>query len=214
MQCICRRPGSRPPAAWPRVLAVALALAGPAGAAGAAPACYTVDATRSQVEFRIHLFGFLSPGGRFDRVTGGVAFDPQHWDTLSVSIRIAVDSLESRPGFWHDELLGPRFFDRARFPDIAFDGQRAQQNGPDAGLAYGALTLRGITRPVTLVARLVTAGGMLDIDAETSVRRSDFGLGGVLPLASDAVSIALHLHATPGNCDGQAPASPSPSAAG
>jgi len=57
-------------------------------------------------------------------------------------------------------------------------------------------------RPVTLKARLTNATGALDIDAGTSVRRSDFGLGGVLPLASDAVTISLHLRATPGHCDG------------
>ncbi len=202
MQCVRGLPCSRRLPAWARSVAVALTLATPAGAALAVPGCYTVDDTRSQVQFRIRFFGFFSPGGRFERVVGTVSFDPEHWDTLAVSIRIAVDSLESRPGFWHDELLGPHFFDHARFPWIAFDGRRAEQNGPNAGLAHGALALRGITRAVTLRARLVTTEAALDIDAETSVRRSDFGLGGVLPLASDEVSIALHLRATPGSCGG------------
>jgi polyisoprenoid-binding protein YceI len=172
-----------------------------AGAAVAAPGCYAVDGTRSQVEFHIRYLGFFSPGGRFDRVAGTVSFDPERWDALAVSIRIGVDGLESRPRFWRNELLGPRFFDHARYPDIAFDGRHAERTGPDAGLAFGALTLRGITRPVALRTRLVVAAGALDVDADTTVRRSDFGLGGVLPLASDDVSIVLHLRAIPRRCD-------------
>ena len=119
------RPWSRrsPPCAW--ILAAALALLVPPGSALAAPGCYAVDATGSRVEFRLRYFGFFSPGGRFDRVAGSVNFDPEHWDALTVSIRIAVESLESRPRFWRDELLGPRFFDGARYPGISFDGDRA-----------------------------------------------------------------------------------------
>lgn len=200
MRCAPRPFRRRQPPAGARILVSTLLLAVPAGTAVAAPGCYTVDGARSQVEFRIRYFGFFSPGGRFDQVAGTVTFEPARWDALAVSIRISVDSLDSRPRFWRDELLGPRFFDHARFSDITFDGRRAEQTGPDAGRVFGALTLRGITQPVTLRAHLAAAPAALDIDADTSVRRSDFGLGGVLPLASDEVSIVLHLRAVPGSC--------------
>jgi polyisoprenoid-binding protein YceI len=202
MRCHSPRRWNRRSRSYAWILAAALPLLAPAGTAQATPGCYAVDATRSRVEFRIRYFAFFSPGGRFDRVAGRVNFDPEHWDALAVSIRIDVESLESRPRFWRDELLGPRFFDHARYPGISFDGNRAEQTGPDAGRAYGALTLRGNTRPVTLRAHVAAASGALDIDAETSVLRSDFGLGGVLPLASDEVTIALQLHAIPASCDG------------
>ena len=55
---------------------------------------------------------------------------------------------------------------------------------------------------MTLRARVAIESGSLDIDAETTVLRSEFGLGGVLPLARDEVTISLHLRATPHNCEG------------
>ena len=70
------------------VVAIAIVTA---SAAGAEPRCYAVDAARSQVEFRIRVFGLFSPGGRFDRIDGTVLFDRQHWETLVVVVRIAVD---------------------------------------------------------------------------------------------------------------------------
>jgi polyisoprenoid-binding protein YceI len=185
-----------------RLVAAALLASAAPGVVDAAGHCYVVDANRSQVEFRLRYFGFFSPGGRFGHVAGTVRFDPERWESLAVSIRIDVDSLESRPRFWHDELLGAHFCDRARYPEIGFDGRRAEQTGPGTGLAFGTLTLRGVTRPVTLRARLAPAGDELDVDAETSVSRAEFGLGGVLPLASDEVSIALHLRAGAAGCGG------------
>jgi len=189
----------------PLAVAVAVAAAiaiGAAASAGAEPRCFTVDPARSQVEFRIRVFGLFSPGGRFERIAGTVAFDPQRWQSLVVVVRIAVDSLESRPRFWRDELLGARFFDQASFPTITFAGTRAERTGPGSGVAYGALTLRGITRPISLQARLAPAPDALEIDADSSVRRSEFGLGGVLPLASEDVAVRMHLRATPGACGG------------
>jgi polyisoprenoid-binding protein YceI len=182
------------------VAASAVALATAAGPAGAAARCFSVDAAQSQVDFRIRVFGFFSPGGRFQRIAGTVVFDPQHWETLKVVIRIAVEGLESRPRFWRDELLGPRFFDRVRYPSITYEGTHAEQTGPESGVMLGSLTLRGTTRPVPLRTRLAPAPDVLEIAAEASVRRSDFGFGGVLPLASDEVAITMHLRAAPVDC--------------
>jgi polyisoprenoid-binding protein YceI len=185
------------------IAAILAALLLAPGTAAAAPRCYAVDSASSRVDFRIRLFGLFSPGGRFRRVAGTVVFDPDHWDALAVSVRISVGDMESRPRFWRDELLGPRFFDHARYPQISFAATRAEQTAPSAGLAYGEVTLRGTTRPVVLRARLQPSDEALEIEADTALKRSDFGLGGVLPLASDEVTIALSLHTTPGDCEGE-----------
>ena len=200
-RCTQPRAGVRRATGLPLAAVVAIAIV-TASAAGAEPRCYAVDAARSQVEFRIRVFGLFRPGGRFDRIDGTVLFDRQHWETLVVTVRIAVDGLEGRPRFWRDELLGARFFDRARYPTITFAGTHAERTGPASGVAYGSLTLRGITRPIALRARLAPAADALEIDADSSVRRSEFGLGGVLPLASEEVAVQMHLRATPAACGG------------
>jgi polyisoprenoid-binding protein YceI len=201
MRCLRRWLPNLPRVPTRRAAAAAAAVAiVTAAAAAAAPRCYTIDAARSEVEFRIRVFGLFSPGGHFGRMAGSVVFDPEHWETLAVVVRIPVDGLESRPRFWREELLGARFFDRANYPTIAFAATHAERTGPASGIAYGSLTLRGITRPIVLRARLAPAPDALEIDADTSVRRSEFGLGGVLPLASEEVAVGMHLRATPGGC--------------
>lgn len=183
--------------------ALLAALLAVAGSAAAEPQRYRVDAAHSRVEFRIRYLGFFSPGGHFDRVNGIVTFDPEHWETLEVAIDIPLASLESRPAFWRPELLGPRFFDSARFPSMAFHATRAESRGPSSGAAWGSLSLHGVTRPVTLQARVVSHPDEVEIDAETRISRSAFGLGGTLPLAGDEVTVVMHIRAV---ADAAAPA--------
>ena len=171
------------------------ALLGASPGAHAVERRYVIDGLGSRVDFTVRYLGFFSPGGHFGRVAGTVMFDPEHWETLAVSIRIPVDTLESRPGFWRSELLGPRFFDGAHHPSIEFEGRRAVQTAPAAGQCFGALTLRGQSRPVVLNARLRAQASVIEIEATTRLARSAFGLGGVLPLASDEVTVVLRLRA-------------------
>jgi polyisoprenoid-binding protein YceI len=179
-----------------RCTALAAAIAfGVAGPVVAAPQRYTVDAASSSVDFRIRYLGLFTPGGRFSHVTGTVVFDPAHWETLEVTIRIPLDSLESRPEFWRGELLGSRFFDSRRYPNIDFSAAGAMRTGAGTGQAAGSLTLHGVSRPVTLRARIVAAGGALEVEGDTRLRRSVFGLGATLPLASDEVTVTLHIRA-------------------
>lgn len=181
--------------AW---LATALLLAIPASGISA-PRRYEVDAARSQVDFRLHYFGLFNPGGRFRRAAGTVAFDPGHWETVAVAVRIPVDSLETRPALWRSELLGPGFFDSGRYPNIEFSSTRAEQTTNATADVWGSLTLRGVTRSVLLKARIVpaTTAGAFAIEAEARLQRSAFGLDAVLPFASDEVTIILHLTVVP-----------------
>ena len=181
-----------PRAALGAVLAVIAALA-PAAGAVAMPQRYAIDPAGSRVEFRVRYLGLFTLGGRFSRATGVVVFDPAHWDSLEVTIQIPVDSLESHPDFWRGELLGPRFFDARRYPSIDFRAVRGARLDESAGEAAGSLTLHGLTRAVTLRARITSIGGQLEVEGETHLSRSAFGLGATLPLASDEVTVTLRI---------------------
>jgi polyisoprenoid-binding protein YceI len=199
-------PGSRAHGvAWraPALRAGALRIAALAVAIGAAwPACaapqrYAVDATQSSVDFRIRYLGLFSLGGRFSHVTGVVVIDPDHWETLEVAIEIPADSLETRPEFWRSELLSPRFFDARRYPTIDFRAAGAERTGPATGESTGSLTLHGTTGPVRLRARITVSTGALEVDGETRLARSAFGLGTTLFVASDEVTVTLRIRAAP-----------------
>ena len=160
---------------------------------------YTVDVARSRVDFRIRYLGLFNPGGQFHGVTGTVVFDPLHWETLEVLIQIPVDSLESGPSLWRSELIGPRFFDGDRYPTIEFGSTRTERTAYATADIWGNLKLRSVTRPVLLKARIVPEAdaAAVAVEAETLLQRSAFGLGAVLPFASDDVTIILHLRIVP-----------------
>jgi polyisoprenoid-binding protein YceI len=166
-----------------------------AGPVRAEPQVYSIDATRSWAEFQVHYLGFIRSSGRFGSVAGAVRFDPTDWDHLSVTVKIQVDSLAARPEFWRHQLLSVHFFDVAHFPTIDFSGDGAHRTGPERGDAWGQLTLHGITHPVVLAATVNWHLHEVEFDATSSLQRSAFGLGGFLPLASDSVTVVLHLHA-------------------
>ena len=165
--------------------------------AQAAPQRFAVDAAQSHVDFRIRYLGLFSLSGRFNHVTGVVVFDPDHWETLEVAIQIVVDSLELKPEFWRNELLSARFFDAHRHPTIGVRATGAERTGPASGETTGSLTLHGTTGPVRLRARITTTNGTLEVDGETRLARSAFGLGASLPFASDEVTVALRIRAAP-----------------
>jgi len=185
-----------PPAVRLAGLALLASLA-PTGTALATPQRLTIDAAASRVDFRVRYLGLFSLGGHFSHVTGVVIFDPAHWETLEVVIQIPVDTLETRPEFYRNEVFGPRFFDGGRYPTIGFRAAGAERTGPSAGEAGGTLTLHGRTGPVRLRARITAATGEFDIDGETRLARSAFGLGATLPFASDEVTVTLHIRAVP-----------------
>jgi polyisoprenoid-binding protein YceI len=189
----------RLPAALLELPAVFLAVTLGCGAAPAAarPASYTIDMAGSRVDFGVQCFGLVKYGGRFSRFSGKVTLDPEHWETLRLRIEIPVDSLESRPRFWRHTLLGPSFFDAGRYPNIDFGAMTAARTGKTSAEATGNLTIRSTTRPLRLAIIASPNAESIEVTTDTTLKRSDFGLGGVLPFASDDVTVSLRLRLVP-----------------
>jgi polyisoprenoid-binding protein YceI len=158
---------------------------------------FAIDGGQSEVEFRVRYLGLFTLGGRFGHVSGIVTVDPAHWETLEVAIEIPLDSLETRPEFWRSDMLGPRFFDAARYPTMSFRATGAERLGAETGAAAGTLTLHGATGPVRLQVRISTTTGALHVDGETRISRSAFGLGTSMPFASDEVRVTLRIRTLP-----------------
>jgi polyisoprenoid-binding protein YceI len=81
-------------------------------------------------------------------------------------------------------LQSPDFFDAERFPELRFASKTIERNGDDVTIE-GELTLRGVTKPVTISGTIVgptTDAGVdgpiqrLALDVETKVDRREFGI--------------------------------------
>jgi polyisoprenoid-binding protein YceI len=92
----------------------------------------------------------------------------------------------------------PNFFG-ASPADARFISTKVAPRGQEATID-GQLTLNGVTRPVTLKASFYGAGKMpaqmggkenVGFEAETTIRRSDFGISMGIPLVSDEVKLDI-----------------------
>ena len=153
--------------------------------------------------------------GHFKNVHGTLDFDPENPRTASVEATIDATGLWSGEPARDAHLRSADFLDVENHPTIAFRSSRVELIGPDEGKLTGELTIRGVTRPVTLDVRYLgqwqtpwwedgvdkgpkTRAGFL---ATARINRKDFGVnwnsvldrGGVV--VSDNVDITIDAEA-------------------
>jgi polyisoprenoid-binding protein YceI len=151
---------------------------------------YDFDSGRTQVTFRYRM-GFLSGEGNFAGVTGAVDYDEKAPGATRVEAVVDTRTL-SADGLVVSELRGPAFFDVDKYPAMHFVSGAVRPEGPERLSMSGRLTIRGITRPVTLSVVMEPSGGTLSFTAAMAIRRSDFAMTGYSALVGDTVEIVIN----------------------
>jgi polyisoprenoid-binding protein YceI len=111
---------------------------------------WETDREHSQVMFRIRHLGVTTVTGRFDRFAAEVAIDSANPTASRVEARIEVASLNTAVPARDATVRGPDWFDAARFPAVTFRSRAVRPLGGRRYEVVGDLTMRGVTRPVTL----------------------------------------------------------------
>lgn len=189
------------------ISAVAAALfAGPAlaqTAPGGDPAAveggrYTVEPDHTVVLFDVDHLGFTKYYGRFTGVTGTLTLNPKTPSASSVSVSIPVVSINTPSDRLSGELSSPTFLDAGAYPTITFVSKTVKPTGPTTAQITGALTMHGVTRPVTLAATFhgggvdrMTMRHMVGFDAVARLKRSDFDVNTYLPMLGDDVEVTI-----------------------
>jgi polyisoprenoid-binding protein YceI len=157
-----------------------------AGAELPAPGRWQLDPGHTEVAFTGRHFMLTKVRGRFTGVTGAITVAEQPGQSTA-EVTIEMASVNSGSQARDDHLRSPDFFDAARHPTATFTGRAADWQG-SRGLLAGELTIRGVTRPVTLQARYLGHvadpwGGQRAIfTAEGTLNREDWGLTWNMPL--------------------------------
>ena len=166
-----------------------------------APAgAYRLEAAHSQVLFSVLHGGLTDYYGRFDKLSGTLAYNPAQLEKSSVAIAIDTASVDTPSAALNEELRGPDVFDSEKFGAAMFKSTGIHRTGPSTGTVSGDLTLHGITRPVTL--DVTFRGGeqnplgdsySLGFAASTTIKRTDFGFTGMRwePFVSNEVKLII-----------------------
>jgi protocatechuate 3,4-dioxygenase beta subunit len=159
-------------------LGIAMLLAGQVPAAAPAPIDYVIDPARSEVRFNVTKLGFSDVTGTFRESTGDIRYDAANPGASEIRWRVRVASLLTDATNRDASLQQPEYFDAARHPELIFESRRVTAK-PDSVLAVtGDLTMRGVTRSITIDARIRRglAGPVFETDFE--VDRYDYGIAG------------------------------------
>jgi polyisoprenoid-binding protein YceI len=168
-----------------------------AGAELPASGQWQIDPGHTEVAFIGRHFMLTKVRGRFTGVTGVIMVaDEPGESTAEVTIDMA--SVDSGSQARDDHLRSPDFFDAARHPTATFSGRAAAWQG-SRGLLAGDLTIRGVTRPVTLRAEYLGHvadpwGGQRAIfTAEGTLNREDWGVTWNMPLDNGGLLVSKEI---------------------
>jgi polyisoprenoid-binding protein YceI len=128
-----------------------------------------------------------------------IAFDPGALAASAVKVTIDMASCTTGEPKKDQYLPMEGWFDVAGYPKAVFEAKSFRHSGGDKYVAEGTLTLKGMTKPVTLPFTLDIEGDKAHVVGETVLQRLDFGVGGG-QLASSAVAapevkVVIDLHA-------------------
>ena len=180
------------------VFAFAAAAAAPALAA---PETFVVDSTHTFPRFSYSHFGYSTQVSRFNKTTGKVVLDKAA-KTGAVDIEIDTKSVDTGYDTFNEHIQGEDFLNTAKFPTATFKSTKVIFEGDKPAKIEGNLTLKGVTKPVTLtVTDFKTAPhpmlkkDAIGANATTTVKRTDFNMGKNVPYVGDEVRIDIGLEA-------------------
>lgn len=167
----------------------------------AAPATYGVEPNHTFPRFSYTHLGFTTQQSRFDKTTGTVVYDKEG-RTGSVDITIDTRSVSTGSALFNQHIQSEDFLDTAKYPTVTFKSTKVNFDGDKPVSIEGDLTMKGVTKRVTLtVTRFLAAPHPIQkkdtvgADAYTIVKRTDFNMGKYAPAVSDEVRIDVSIEA-------------------
>ena len=181
----------------------ALALAVAAGPAAAD--IWVLDKAASAVHFSYDHLGLSRQGGRLGGLEGTLEFSPTDPESGTVDITARTAALSTGVTEIDQLLRSVDFFNAQRFPTLHFKSTGVKKTGERHGEVEGALTMLGVTQPVTLQVTWNFTGEyplsainpvyqgkwVSGFSAKTVIERSKWGMKRGVPLLSDDIAITI-----------------------
>ena len=167
----------------------------------AAPETYVIDGSHTFPRFSYSHFGLSKQLSRFDKTSGTIVLDKEA-KTGSVDIVIDTTTVDTGSPVFNGHIQGADFLDTTAFPTATFKSTKVVFKGDAPTEVQGDLTIKGVTKPVTLTVTSFVAmpHPMLQKDAiganaTTVIKRTDFNAGKYAPNVGDDVTIDIAVEA-------------------
>ena len=168
---------------------------------------YAIDPSHSRIGFVARHAMVTKVRGSFNEFEGTGTFNAENPAAANLRLTIKAASIDTRNADRDAHLRGNDFFDMEAHPEIRFSSTSVEQVDPETYRVTGDLTLKGVTKPVTI--DFEYAGSAVDpfgnqrigLEGKTTVNRKDWGItwnaaldaGGVL--VSEKVTLEFEVSA-------------------
>lgn len=167
----------------------------------AAPQTYVIEPTHTFPRFSYDHLGMSKQILRFNKTSGAVVFDKEA-AKAEVDITIDMTSIDTGVELFDEHIQDTDYFDTKQFPTATFKSSKVNFEGDKPVSIEGELTIKGITKPVTLTITSfknaphpMLKKDAIGANATAVIKRSDFNAGKLVPAVSDEVVLDIALEA-------------------
>lgn len=143
---------------------------------------WQIDPAHSHILFSVRHMMISTVRGRFENFTGNIDFNEENPEKSSVYVEIDANSINTREEQRDAHLRSADFLEAEKYPVLTFESKRIELIDKDKAKMIGDLTIRDVTREVTLTVEYhgqakspwgTTSAGF---SATGKINRKDFGL--------------------------------------
>lgn len=161
---------------------------------------YVLDPAHAKITWSVDHMGFSTYVGQFTDVSGTLNLDVRNPSASKLQAQVKTDSVGTLNSALDGHIKTADFLDTAKHPTAGFKANTIRMIDADSAEIAGNLTLRGVTKPIVIVADFNQAGVnpvdkkySVGFDGHARIKRSDFGVNYGLPVLGDDVT--LHFEA-------------------
>ena len=159
---------------------------------------YKLDPSHGKITWSVDHLGFSKYYGQFVNVAAELTLDPANPAASTLTATIPLTDVAPNDDGLKRHLQTPDFFDTANHPVATFRSVHIMLDPakPNEAMVHGELTLRGVTKPVTMEVEFNQAGQTrggykAGFDGEATIKRSEFGINFALPALGDEVKLHI-----------------------
>ncbi|AGF72198.1 YceI family protein [Corynebacterium halotolerans] len=157
---------------------------------------YVLDPSHTEIGFVARHAMVTKVRGSFEDFEAKIVIDTENPENASATATIKTVSVNTRNEDRDVHVRGGDFFDTENFPEMTFNATSFDIQDDKEGTVTGDLTLKGVTKPVTLDVEIAGVeedpfgNTRVGFEASTKINRKDFGIDFQAPLGSGGVLVS------------------------
>lgn len=157
---------------------------------------WKVDKAHAKVGFTVTHMMIAEVDGNFKTFDATLTSSKEDFTDAVFEVSADINSIDTDMEFRDKDLKGENYFDAAKFPTLTFKSTAISKVADKKYKLTGDLTMKGVTKPVTLDMTLTGVGKdprsqkpKAGFKITGTIKRTDFGVGKASPAVSEEVEL-------------------------